>query len=137
MGSVVVVKLLLDTHILIWSQEAPDKLGRVGDVLMDDANDLVVSSVSILEMGQMISTRRIQLKETVLHWMEAVSHCLPLRFVPIDNAIAAEAYRLPDPFHKDPADRILVATARLHQLTLVTADRRLTAYPHVVTLAVI
>jgi PIN domain nuclease of toxin-antitoxin system len=131
------VKLLLDTHVLIWSQEAPEKLGAARGVLAAEGNDLFVSSVSILEMSQMIFAHRIQLKETVLQWIEEVLHCLPLQFVSIDNAIAAEAYRLPDPFHQDPADRILVATARLHQLTLVTADRRLTAYPHVVTLAVV
>lgn len=130
------MNLLLDTHILIWSQEAPEKLGPACDLLLDEANELFVSSISIMEIGQLIYSHRIQLKESVIHWVEAAARCLPLRFIAVDNAIAAEAYCLPEPLQKDPADRLLVATARLHQLTLVTADRRLTAYPHVTTVGI-
>lgn len=60
---------------------------------------------------------------------------LRLRTIPVDHAISVEAYALPGDFHPDPADRILVATARLHDCHLVTADRRILSYAMVRTLA--
>ena len=53
--------------------------------------------------------------------------------LPVDLAVAEEAYSLPSPFHADPADRIMVASARIHNLAIVTGDGRILAYPHVDT----
>ncbi len=71
------------------------------------------------------------------HWRIWFNRCLEVnrwRVLDITLPVIQEAYSLPEHFHRDPADRILVATARLHALTIVTADRRILDYPHVNTL---
>ena len=64
-------------------------------------------------------------------WVHIALEALAARTVPISHAIAMEAYALPGTFHKDPADRLLVAAARCHSLTVLTADERILAYPNV------
>jgi len=66
-------------------------------------------------------------------WIEDSARDLRLQHVDVGYAIAVEAYSLPDPFHRDPADRVLAATARSYQATLLTADKRILAYNHVKT----
>ena len=68
-----------------------------------------------------------------MSWIELSTSDLQLQHVSVEYSVAVEAYALPDPFHRDPADRILVATARMHQATFLTADKRILAYPHVRT----
>jgi PIN domain nuclease of toxin-antitoxin system len=64
-------------------------------------------------------------------WIEQSLQDLRADFFPVDHEIAVEAYRLPEPFQSDPADRQIVACARLRQLHLVTADPRILRWPHV------
>ena len=65
----------------------------------------------------------------------ARSEALPfLHFVPVDNAVALRAVGLPEPFHKDPADRIIVATAMTMGIPIVTSDEKILKYPHVKTI---
>lgn len=130
------MKMLLDTHVLIWSQELPQKLGPAQQFLLDPSNELFVSAVSVLEIGQLIYARRLSIQGGLSPWLQSAAQCLPLQFIGMDHDLASEAYRLPEPFHKDPADRILVATARTYRLVLLTADRRLVQYPHVNTVPV-
>jgi PIN domain nuclease of toxin-antitoxin system len=66
-------------------------------------------------------------------WIEASARDLQLQHLDIGHPVAIEAYALPDPFHRDPVDRILVSTARLYRATLLTADERILAYRHVRT----
>lgn len=66
-------------------------------------------------------------------WIEQALRAIHARTVSISHEIAREAYGLPGPFHKDPADRLLVAACRIHGLTLITADQRILRYRHVRT----
>jgi PIN domain nuclease of toxin-antitoxin system len=71
------------------------------------------------------------------HWKLWFRHYVALNQwteVPVDLPIVEEAYSLPEPFHSDPVDRLLVAASRLHKLSLVTADEKILAYPHVTSL---
>ncbi len=128
------MSLLLDTHVWIWSQEAPRELGsRARELLVDPQQTLYVSPISTLEIARLVAGGTIQLSGTLREWVKDTLEALQGITVPVSHEIAAEAYSLPASFHKDPADRLLAATARRHQLTLITADERLLQYAHVNT----
>lgn len=123
------MRLLLDTHIWIWSHVDPDKLGaRVQRALQDGKNELWLSSISIWELALLVERGRLQLEgsPSVSDWVERALSDAPLNDAPLTREVALEtrAVRLE---HDDPADRFLAATARVFDLTLVTADERVLA----------
>ncbi len=123
--------LLLDTHVWLWAVEAPEKLGRrTKALLLKAGNDRLVSAISALEIARLCLDERVILSVSLNMWMEDSARDLRFQQVNVDFAIALEAYSLPDSFHRDPADRVLVATARTYQATLLTADERILAYKH-------
>src|ERR1700722_18032646 len=125
---------LLDTHVWLGAVEAPAKLGRrTKALLLKAGNDRLVSAISALEIARLCLDERVILSVSLNRWMEDSARDLRLQQVNVDFAIALEAYSLPDAFHRDPADRVLVATARTYQATLLTADERILAYRHVRT----
>ena len=81
----------------------------------------------------LVEKDRLELTVDVVVWLKRVEELPELRFIPVDNALAVASTRLPEPFHLDPADRIIVATARSLDAPLVTRDERLINYPHVET----
>jgi PIN domain nuclease of toxin-antitoxin system len=117
------MKLLLDTHIWLWSLADPGRLGRrVLKELKDPANQLWLSAISVWEALLLAEKGRIELPEDRARWVAvATSHFLE---APLTHAIALAAHEL-SLFHGDPADRFLAATAQVLDLTLVTADERL------------
>jgi PIN domain nuclease of toxin-antitoxin system len=129
------VKLLLDTHVWIWSQESPEKLGKEARrLLVDGKSTNHVATVSVLELARLVAAGDIFLNRPLPAWVETAVEELHAEELAMSREIAAEAYALPGEFHRDPADRILVATARRESLTLLTADARILSYPHVKTL---
>lgn len=129
------MSFLLDTHVWIWTQEQPDAIGSSARALLETtADDLCVSAVSSLEIARLVSGGLLTLQGTVDRWVRAALNSIEARSIDIDHSVAIDAYKLPGRFHKDPADRLLVATARLHDLMLVTADERILAYRSVRTL---
>ncbi len=108
------MKLLLDTHIWIWNDVEPWKLSSE-----------VVSPVSIWEMVVLLEKRRINLKQDFGQWVEGSRRDLQLNEASLTLEVAQEL-RFTMLGHRDPADRFLVATAKVYDLTLVTADERLT-----------
>jgi PIN domain nuclease of toxin-antitoxin system len=128
------VTLLLDTHVWLRAVEAPDKLGRRSKALLiKPGNDRLISAISALEIARLCRDVKIIFSVSPKSWIEDSVRDLRLQHVDIDYAIAVEAYSLPDSFHHDPADRVLVATARSYQATILTADERILAYRHVRT----
>jgi PIN domain nuclease of toxin-antitoxin system len=128
------MKLLLDTHVLVWSQQAPVNLGpKTQRMLLDPASEVVVSAASTLEIARLVHLGQIVLKVGFEVWLATALRSLRARSLAIDHRMAQEAYALPAPFHKDPADRLLVAAARIEDATLVTADDQMLRYPHVRT----
>jgi PIN domain nuclease of toxin-antitoxin system len=126
------VSLLLDTHVWIWSQEEPEKLGvRTTGLLTDRRKALYVSTVSTLEIARLASNGTIKLSGSLSSWISDTLKALECGTIEMSHEIAMEAYSLPGTFHNDPADRILVATARLFEFTLVTMDERILGYPRV------
>lgn len=124
--------LLLDTHVWLWSQLAPSSLGRkTTALLLDPAESVHVSAISTLELARLVSLGRVRLRMPIGQWVQASLEALVATPTDVTHPIAEEAYGLPGEIHRDPADRILIATARAAGLTLVTADERILAYRHV------
>lgn len=119
------MKLLLDTHIWLWSNLAPARLSkRVSAALRDRGNELWLSPVSLWELTLLCAKKRVTLNEEVGPWARKALAAAPIHEAPLTHEIALETTRLQLP-HRDPADYFLAATARVLGLTLVTADERL------------
>lgn len=131
------MKALLDTHVILRWFEDPRRLTRGQRRVLDRANatrPLWVSDISIWEIATLHELGRVKLSLPLLDWLEkATAPPLVIR-CGISPVIAAEVAELPSTFHRDPADRILVATARVLGATLLTADDRIIASELVPTL---
>lgn len=126
---------LLDTHVWIWAVKEPEKLGqRTMSILRNADNRLLVSTVSTLEIAQLVSKGRLSLKRAVKGWVKKSLDLLLADTVVVSHDIAMHAYALKPGFHNDPADRLLVSTALCNKCRLITADRKILGYPHVKTL---
>lgn len=130
--------IVLDTHVLIWwVSGATDQLSPAAQqAIKQEIQDgkIVVSSISAWELAMLVAKDRLALSMDVADWLACVDQIETLSFVPVDNTIAVKSTELPGEFHKDPADRIIVATARKVAAPLVTADEKILAYPHVRTI---
>ena len=119
---------LLDTHILIWWHSNSSRLSPAQREVVTSANadePLLVSDISLWEVATLHGLGRIQLTIPLRLWLEKAVAPPLVRRCGLSPAIAAELAMLPDSFHRDPADRILVATARVLGATLLTQDRRI------------
>ena len=127
------MRLLLDTHVWIWSVLEPARVSqRVRKELGNPDNELWLSAVSVWEALALHSKRRAWLSNDPVAWVaQAASSLLE---VPLTREIVTASYQLPFD-HRDPADRFLAATAGVLGLTLVTADRRLLGLVAIATLA--
>jgi PIN domain nuclease of toxin-antitoxin system len=129
------VRLLLDTHVWVWAAEDPRQLGRRARALLQDVrHERAVCAVSALEIARLVWSGDLVLRIPLDEWVEKTLADLRADSLPVTHAIAVEAYRLPGPCHQDPADRQIVACARLHDLRVVTADDRILACTYVATL---
>jgi len=119
-------RFLLDTHIWIWLIQADrDKLKRSaldeGQELHDERR-LSVSAISVWEVANLAVAGRVTLSAPLDRWLDITMSDPAVDLLPLSPNILAEATRLPGTIHRDPADRMLVATARHHNLTLLTRD---------------
>ncbi len=127
--------IVLDTHALVWwvsggplSEGAAEAIERSAA-----AHDLVASSITAWEIAMLVDRGRLELTLDLADWLRRVEAIPALRFVPVDNGLALASVRLPKGLHADPADRMIVATARSLEAPIVTRDERLQRYPHVET----
>lgn len=122
--------LLLDTHALLWLDSGAP-MTRESIAVIDDAagrGEVLVSPVSAWEIGLLVQKGRIRLDLEPLHWFERFLGLPGVRLTPLDVAAAISSSFLDEPFHGDPADRLLVASARLLPATLITRDARILSY---------
>ena len=125
MGSPAVVKLLLDTHIWLWSLLAPDRLTpRVAAILEARSSEKWLSPVSVWEALVLAERGQFLLEPDSVSWIRQQLVRLPFRQASLSHEVAIQS-RLVDVPHNDPADRFLAATAHVYDLTLVTSDERL------------
>ena len=129
------MKYLLDTHAWIWALDAPEKLPTPIRALLLEPDHLPfgLAAISPWEVAKKESKGRLHLSMPVRQWVECATQAPFIELLPLAVDIALESARLPSPFHKDPADQMIVATARVYNLVLISADQRLRAYPHVQT----
>ena len=119
------MRLLLDTHIWLWSLLEPSRLSkRVAAALDPASNEKWLSPISVWEALVLAERGRVVLEPEPVTWIRTQLGRLPFRQALVSHEVAIES-RLVDLAHDDPADRFLAATARIYDLTLVTADRRL------------
>ena len=126
------MKLLLDTHIWIWSQEQPRRLGRrIREELDNEDNELWLSPISTWELLMLHRKGKIRLDRDPALWIAESTSLLFEASLTHEIVVVAEKLQL----HADPADRFLAATAKVLGLTLVTADRKLLGLGDIATLA--
>lgn len=125
--------ILLDTHIWIWYVDDKARLSTRARVLVEreEPRGLGVSAFSMWEVAKSVSLGRLSLTLPVVDWLEMASGYPGVVILPITPAIADDSVNLPGSFHKDPADQIIVATARTYNIGLLTVDTKILAYDHV------
>ena len=129
------MKLLLDTHIWVWSVLDRKRLStKVAAVLESPKTELWLSPVSVWELLLLTERRRVQLDRPADRWIADVCAATPIRDAPLTRDVAIESRRLPLPL-EEPADRFIAATALVYGFTLVTADKRLMTLKAVSVLA--
>lgn len=125
MGSAAILRLLLDTHVWVWSQVEPERLSKeVAASIESPETELWLSPISVWEVVLLFDKGRLALNGAADVWVDETLKKMPVREAPVTHeiALASRAVDLP---HQDPADRFLAATAKVMGLTLVTADAQL------------
>lgn len=122
------MRLLLDTHVFLWSHVDPHRLGEGLTLLEDEDNQLIVSAASAWEIAIKHANGRLSLPEPPESYLPVRIRELGARPLAIEHAHALAAAGLPG-IHRDPFDRMLVAQAGALEATLMTADARIARYP--------
>ena len=123
--------LLLDTHVWIWLVRGE---GRIPEDILElifaagGAGSMFLSVMSIWELSLLDAKRRITLNVPCLTWVRTALDRSGALTVPLTSEVAVSCHQLPGQLHDDPIDRILIATARIEGLTLVTRDRGILDY---------
>ncbi len=125
--------ILLDTHIWVWwvSQGSALTQQQQRAILVEQAKGLGVSIISCWEVAKLVEVGRLQLTIPVSDWLTQALAQPGIQLLDLTIPIIVESTQLPGDFHRDPADQIIVATARIYDIPLLTSDGRITSYPHV------
>ncbi len=128
--------IVLDTHIWVWWVLGDNSLTSRQATLLEryEPEGLGVSAISCWEVAKLVEYKRLILPFAVDAWMDQALAYPGIRFLDLTPRIAIESTRFPFEFHKDPADQIIVATARVHNCPLLTADSAILDYGIVNTL---
>lgn len=115
--------ILLDTHAWLWLASDSRRLSVDAREAIGGTGELGVAAISLWEVAMLASHGRIQLDQPTEKWLWDACSRPRIRVFPVTPDVAAVSVDLP--MHGDPADRMIVATAKVHQLTLVTADEKI------------
>ena len=127
--------ILLDTHIWLWWLHDPERLSSTSIACIDAEELLLVSVISVWEISLKLSVGKLELPLPISDWFAKARMHPRVIIEPLDPWDAIASTQLPGEFHKDPADRILVAIARRYDIPLVTCDQKILSYPYVKTIA--
>lgn len=129
------MKLLLDTCALLHFSVQPERLSEEAlAAIGEPAAEIWTSVISIAELACLVERGRLRLGSHWKTWFRTLLRTNGWNPLPITAEIIEEAWSLPEPIHRDPADRVLIASARVHRMTLVTTDTLILDYPHVPSL---
>ncbi len=129
--------IFLDTHAWVWWVTEDRRLSRKASTVIQDAirsDGVSLSMISVWELAKKVEKKQLVLDRPVREWVDQAFNVAGLRLVELTPTILVESCDLPQPFHGDPADQIIVASTRHHGGRLVTKDRKLRCYQHVHTL---
>ena len=128
--------IVIDTHIWVWWVHDDPRLAPSTGALLGSAEKtgIGVSAISCWEVAKLVERHRLILPCSVSDWLEQALAYPGIRLLELSPRICVESTRLPGTFHRDPADQMIVATARVFEVPLVTEDSKILAYPHVTTL---
>ena len=130
------MKYVLDTHAWIWWNMHPKQLSQKVRTLLSTPKryeELLLSAISPWEFSKLLEKGRIGISCSPEEWISEALAMPKLRLVPLTPTIAYRSTSLPQPFHHDPADQIIVATAREENATVITKDEFIQGYSHVRT----
>ncbi len=119
----------------VWWVNGDDRLKETQRAAIDQADGLGVSAISCWEVAKLVELGRLALDRPVLDWLQAALAYPGVRLLPLSPEVAVGSTTLPGPFHRDPADQVIVATARAHGCRVATSDRKILDYAHVETVA--
>jgi PIN domain nuclease of toxin-antitoxin system len=127
--------IILDTHVWWWAVSEPNQLSREAHRLITKtrSDQRAIASISIWEFAMMVKRGRIKLRISPEEWLDHTINRTGLAVFNLSPKIALESCNLLGTFRNDPADRIIVATARVHLLELITKDQKIIDYPYVTT----
>ncbi len=127
--------ILLDTHAWWWALSEPEHLSDVArqQIAQTPSGQRCVAAISLWEFAMMVERQRIHLTISAQEWLDYAIQEAHTRVLPLSAEIAIDSCHLPGVFHKDPADRLIVATARVHDIPLVTKDQNIRDYEYVNT----
>jgi PIN domain nuclease of toxin-antitoxin system len=125
--------IILDTHIWIWwvhgAHELPESYRMV--IEQHESTGIGVSAISCWEIAKLVEKGRLHLPCPLDRWFTLALNYPGMQIIPLSPEIAVESTQLPSPFHNDPADQIIVATARIYGCALLTVDMKIRDYGHV------
>lgn len=129
--------IVLDTHALIWWVDRTKKLSDRAKNLIESErskSEIAISAISIWEICLLVQAEDLTLSKDIDSWISDLLTVPRLQVIPVDSLIAKASVFLPSWSHKDPADRIIVATALHLGVPLVTGDQKIRRYKHVQTI---
>lgn len=129
--------IVLDTHVWVWFISNPELLSKVAKKAINvsmEQKAIFISSISAWEVALLAVKKRLKFTMDVTDWITKSERLPFFQFIPVDNSVAVKSVNLPQPLHKDPADRIIIATAITIAAPVVTKDEKLLDYPHVETI---
>jgi PIN domain nuclease of toxin-antitoxin system len=125
--------ILLDTHVWVWWVHGDQRLtaNQLEIIQANETDTIGVSAISCWEIAKLVERGRLELPVPLEEWFEQALGYPGIRILEMTPEISIESTRLPGEFHRDPADQIIVATARILKCSLVTSDERILDYPYV------
>jgi PIN domain nuclease of toxin-antitoxin system len=125
--------IVLDTHIWVWWVHGDERLSKsqVEIIQASEENIIGISAISCWEVAKLVEKERLVLPCSLIDWFEQALAYPGVRILELTPEIAAASTQLPGEFHHDPADQIIVSTARVNDCPLVTSDAKIVDYPHV------
>jgi len=127
--------IVLDTHIWVWWVHGSERLAptQLEVIQANESGVIGISAISLWEIAKLVENGRLELPAPLEKWFTQALNYPGVRIIELTPAISIESTRLPGEFHRDPADQIIVATARIMKCKLITSDEKILNYPHVKT----
>jgi PIN domain nuclease of toxin-antitoxin system len=125
--------IVLDTHVWVWWVHDDTRLtdAQIAVIKNNEVDIIGISAITLWEVAKLVERQRLVLPCPISQWFEQSLHYPGMHVMELTPKIVVESTQLPGEFHHDPADQMIVATARVYNCPLVTSDEKIISYPHV------